>query len=366
MRAVVCRPDGEATVETLAEPTAAAGEVVVAVERVQLSVTECRLFRGDDIAHRAAVDARLASGPSRLFGHEFCATVTATGAGIDRLEVGDRVYAPGKLPCNSCRSCEAGHENACPDRLGIGYELPGALAERVELPAAPLRRVPETVSAAECTALQPLASALVCVLDADIGAGDTVVAVGTGAMGYGCGQLARRFGAGRVIAVDLNPAVLEVAAAQGFETVDANERNPVAAVAALTDGIGADVVFEAVGGAQPTAVEPTTPLGQAFRMARVGGRVVQVGHLEGEVAVEPRRLRADRIDWITPGRGLRQLSPALDTGQLAARLVGEGAIDVDSLVGPELAGLEAFDRAVAIGLDPAGADALGPAQLVVG
>jgi threonine dehydrogenase-like Zn-dependent dehydrogenase len=365
MRAVVCRPGGEASIETFAEPTAAATEVVVAVERVQLSVTECRLFRGDDIAHREAIDARLASGPSRLFGHEFCATIAATGAGIDRLAVGNRMYAPGKLPCHSCQSCKAGQEIACPKRRGIGYELPGALAERVALPAAPLRRVPPTVSAAECTALQPLASALVCVLDADICAGDTIVSVGSGAMGYGCAQLARRFGASRVITVDINPAALEIAASRGFETVDANERDPVAAIAALTDGLGADIVFEAVGGAQRTAIEPTTPLGQAFRMARMGGRVVQVGHLDGEVAVEPRRLRADRIDWIAPGRGLRRLSPGLDTGQLAARLVGEGAIDVHSLVGPELDGLEGFDRAITIGLDPVGAGAPGPGQLVV-
>lgn len=138
------------------------------------------------------------------------------------------------------------------------------------------------------------------------------------------------------------------------------------AIAALIDGPGANIVFEAVGGAQPTAIEPTTPLGQAFRMARVGGRVFQVGLLDGVVAFEPRRLQADRIDWIAPGSGLRKLSPVLNTGQLATRLVGEGAIDVHSLVGAKLAGLEAFDRAATIGLDPAGANALGPAQLVIG
>ena len=54
------------------------------VERVQLNLKEYRLFRGDDIAHREAIDARLASGPSRLFGQEFCATITGTGAIIDR------------------------------------------------------------------------------------------------------------------------------------------------------------------------------------------------------------------------------------------------------------------------------------------
>lgn len=215
MRAVVCRPCGEASIEKFAEPIAAATEVVVAVERVQLSVTECRLFRGDNVAHRDAIDARLASGPSRLFGNEFSATITATGAGIDRLAVGDRVYAPGKLPCHSCSSCEAGQELSCPNRLGIDYELPGALAERVALPAAPLRRVPPTVLAAQCTALQPLASAPVCLLNADICDDDTIVSAGSGAMGYGCAQLARRLGASRVITVEINPAALEIVAPRG-------------------------------------------------------------------------------------------------------------------------------------------------------
>lgn len=363
MEAVVCTDFGESAVREVPRPEPDPEEVLVAVDRVQLSVTECRLYQGDPIAHHETVAARLDAGDGRLFGHEFCATVVDRGGAVTDLAVGDRVYAPGKLPCGTCRYCETGHQTYCPDKRGIGYDVPGALAEFAALPAAPLRAVPDGVSDAACAALQPFASALLCALEAEIDPGDTVCTVGTGVMGYACAQLARSFGAGTVVAVDVVDSVLDRAADRGLHTVDARETGPVAAVEALTDGVGADVVFESVGGDQSGAGEDEEPLAQAFRMARHGGRVVQVGHIVGDLQLTPRQLRLRNIDWINPARGVRQLGPGTDTGAFAATLVADGRVDIESYVTHELDGLGAFERAVEIGLDPGAYDALGPAQI---
>jgi threonine dehydrogenase-like Zn-dependent dehydrogenase len=365
MDAVVCSDFGEATVREVPRPDPGPDEVLVAVERVQLSVTECRLYHGDPIAHHETVAARLAAGDGRLFGHEFCATVVETGAGVDRLAVGDRVYAPGKLPCGSCRHCTTGYAEYCPDRRGIGYDLPGALAEFAALPAAPLRAVPGEISAAECAALQPFASALLCALDAGIEPSDTVCTVGTGVMGYACGQLALSLGAGRVVAVDVVDRKLDLAADRGLVPVDARGTDPVAAVRDLTDGMGADVVFEAVGGDQSHGSDGDDPLARAVRTARNGGTVVQVGHVVGDLTLTPRALRLRNVDWVNPARGVRQVSPGTDTGDLAAALVADGRADIESYVTHELDGLDSFERAVDIGLDPGEYGALGPAQLLV-
>ncbi|WP_276259092.1 zinc-dependent alcohol dehydrogenase [Haloglomus litoreum] len=363
MEAIVCTDFGESTVREVERPDPGPDEVLVAVDRVQLSVTECRLYQGDPIAHHETVRARLEAGDGRLFGHEFCATVVETGAEVGDLAAGDRVYAPGKLPCGSCRYCETGHEEYCPDKRGIGYDLPGALAEFAALPAAPLRAVPDGVSDAACAALQPFASALLCALEADISPGDTVCTVGTGVMGYACGQLALSLGAGTVVAVDVVPAKLDRAADRGLVPVDARESDPVAAVRELTDGVGADVVFEAVGGDQSHGTDGDGPLAGAFRTARNGGTVVQVGHVVGDLTLTPRHLRLRNVDWVNPARGVRQVGPNADTGTLAAALVADDRADIESYVTHELDGLAAFETAVDIGLHPENYDALGPAQL---
>lgn len=365
MEAVVCTDFGEAAVRDVPRPDPAPDEVLVAIKRVQLSVTECRLYGGDPVAHHETVAARIEQGDGRLFGHEFCANVVETGADVSKLAVGDLVYAPGKISCGTCRYCETGYEEYCPDKRGIGYDIPGALAEFAALPAAPLRVVPDEVSAAACAALQPFASALLCTLDAGIEPGDTVCILGTGVMGYACGQLSLTLGGGTAVAIDVVTPKLNIAAKRGLVPIDARERDPVEAVHYLTDGVGADVVFEAVGGNQSHGNEGDDPIAQAFQMVRHGGKVVQVGHVTGDLTLTPRKIRLRNVDWINPARGVRRLGPNSDTGTLAGALVADERVDVESYVTHELDGLMSFPNAVDIGLNPGEYGALGPAQLLV-
>jgi hypothetical protein len=59
------------------------------------------------------------------------------------------------------------------------------------------------------------------------------------------------------------------------------------------------------------------------------------------------------------------VGPGTDTGDLAAALVADGRADIESYVTHELDGLDSFERAVDIGLDPGEYGALGPAQIRV-
>lgn len=365
MRAVLIRDYGDASVEEVPEPRPDEGEVLVEVERVQLSVTECRLYQGAEVAHHEQVSDRLAEGPSRLFGHEFCAKVREIGDEVTSLAVGDRVYAPGKIPCGTCRQCRTGFQLYCSDRTYIGYDIPGALAQYTVIPEVALCPVPETVSAAEVAAMQPLASAALCVHEAETTPGETVAVVGAGVMGTHCGELARLEGADRAIAIDIDPAKLDIADSAGMETIDATTQDPVQAVRGMTDGVGADTVYEAVGGDQRHATRGTDPLAQAIEIARPGGRVVQVGHIAGEIRLDPRTIRAKSLDWINPVAGQTAFTPNATTGERVARLVASGDVTVEAFVSHELAGLDEFETAVAVTLDKRSHDALGPAQLIL-
>lgn len=365
MKAVRCEDFGESTVVDVPRPEPEDDEVLIEVARVQLSVTECQIYRGHEIASYAAVKRTMEDGDGLVFGHEFCGTVVEAGPTVDGFEVGDRVYAPAKIACGECAYCEAGYRQLCGDKETIGMGRPGALAEYVALPAEPLARLPDAVSDAEGAAMQPLASALMCVEDAGISTGDQVAVVGCGVMGYQCGQLALDQGASNVVAVDVDPAKLEHAADRGMEPVDAREADPVAAVESATGGIGADVVIEAVGGEQSHATAGGGPLAQAFSMVRSGGTVGQVGILVDELPIDPRTLRKKSVTWVNPRFGAWQLGPNTHTGTLAPKLVADGRVSISEFLTHELDGLESFEEAVDITADKPDYDALGPAQIVV-
>jgi threonine dehydrogenase-like Zn-dependent dehydrogenase len=365
MKGIVCTHFNESSLEPLPNPSPGPDEVLLRIDRVQLSVTECNLYRGNEIAHYEVVRDRLERGDGRLFGHEFCGTVVDVGERVTSFVEDDRAYAPGKIPCGECRQCATGFELHCPDKTYIGYDIPGALSEYVALPAEPLCVVPDDVSDAEAAALQPLASTALCVEEAGIVPGDVVVVIGTGVMGYQCAQLALIRGAGRVFAVDIDPEKLAAAESQGIEPIDANETDPAAVIRERTNGIGADVAFEAVGGNQTNATAGSDPLAQAFEVVRSGGTVVQVGYIIGDVSLTPRRIRSKSIDWINPVTGATAMTPNSSTGEHVAKLVADGRVSIDEYVTHELNGLERFETAVEITMNKEAYGANGPAQLVL-
>jgi threonine dehydrogenase-like Zn-dependent dehydrogenase len=364
MDAIVCHDYGDATVETVACPTPAADEVLIEVDRVQLSVTECQSFTGR--SRSDTLEEKMYSGHGRLFGHEFCGSVVEVGKLVADLEIGDRVYCPGKITCDDCPLCRAGYLRFCRDKELLGRDRPGALAEYVTLPPAPLTRLPDSISDLEGAAMQPLASSLGYVSQAPIDTGDVVAVLGTGVMGYQCGQAALLEGAGSVIAVDRNPGKLELASDRGMLRINVTETDPVEQVHEYTGSVGADVVFEAIGGQQTDATSGNDPLAQAFSMVRPGGTVVEVGTIIGEVTISPRPLAEQHVTLMNLLGDPIDTGPNSDTGRLAPELVADGRVSIAEYVTHEFSGLDSFDQAVEITLNKKEYDALGPPQLVLG
>ncbi len=365
MRAVVCHGFDEATVEEVDRPTPAANEVLLEIQRVQLSVTECALYQGEAIAHAEAIAERLADGPARLFGHEFCGTVVDRGSDVDTLAVDDRVYAPGKIPCGECAYCNSGFKRYCPSKTYIGYDIPGALAEYAALPAEALCRVSDSLTDSEVASLQPLASSVLCVRDSAIQSGDIVAVIGTGVMGYQCAQLALAEGAQQVLVVDIDAEKLGLAADRGLDPIDGTECDPVDEIMAHTDGVGADVVFEAVGGDQSHATTGSDPIAQAMDAVKAGGTVVQVGYIIGDVTFSARAVRKKSVTWQNPVTGVAPTGPGRDTGDFAAELVASGRVSIAEYTTHERSGLDSFEEIVDITANKAKYGARGPAQLIL-
>lgn len=365
MRAVVCSDFGEWSIEEVPRPSPGPDEVVLSVHQVQLSVTECQRFYGEQVSKREIIRRQMREGDGRVFGHELVGEVTDVGANVTSLSVGDRVYPPAKVTCKSCQYCTSGYPELCVESITIGNGMPGGLAEYVSLPAEILRPVPEGISDAEGAAMQPLNSAIVCTHDAHIQTGDVVAVIGTGVMGTHCGQLALLEGAGSVYGIDVVPEKLEFIEERGMIPIDARERDPVETILEVTNDVGADVVITAVGGDHGHMTEGDSPSAQALEMVRKAGKILQVGIILGETRIVPRKYRSKIVTWINPRRGVISTGPNSDTGDIAPRLVDDGRVVIDRYITHELDGLESFEEAVEITTNKPEYDALGPAQIKI-
>jgi S-(hydroxymethyl)mycothiol dehydrogenase len=175
-------------------------------------------------------------------------------------------------------------------------------------------------------------------LTGNVQRGDSVAVFGCGGVGDAAIVGAVLAGATKVIAVDLDPRKLEIAKQFGAtDTVNASEGDPVAAIQALTDGNGADVVIEAVG--RPEVMK------QAFYARDLAGTLVQVGVPNPTMQIE-----LPMIDFFGRGGALKpswygDCLPSRDFPVLID-LYRQGRLPLDDFVS-ETIGLDEVEEAFA-------------------
>jgi S-(hydroxymethyl)mycothiol dehydrogenase len=261
------------TIETITVPDPGPGEALVRVLACGVCHTDLHYREGginDDFPF--------------LLGHEASGVVEAVGDGVGNVAPGDRVVIAWRAPCGRCRSCAKGKPWYCFDSANATQKM--TLGGAPLSPALGIGAFAEKtlVAAGQCVKIDPAASAAAagligCGVMAGLGAamytgnvqrGDTVAVFGCGGVGDAAIAGARLAGARTIVAVDLDARKLEWAKRFGAtHTVDASATDPVEAVKAATDGLGADVVVEAVG--HPEVLR------QAFFSRDLAGTVVQVG-----------------------------------------------------------------------------------------
>jgi 2-desacetyl-2-hydroxyethyl bacteriochlorophyllide A dehydrogenase len=213
-----------------------------------------------------------------ILGHEFAGVVMDVGSGVNSVRPGQRVTNMSLVADGTCAACRAGRVTQCSGRALFGYSgvyprLDGAQAELVRVPHADtvLSPLPEAVSDEAAVFLADnLPTAYDAVVRGEVTRDDLVCVVGLGAVGLMAVMVALDIGA-TVFAVDGVADRRQLAAALGAQAFEPEEVS--AAIAASTEGLGADVVVEAAG--TPGA------LGAALQLARGRGIVSVVGaHFE--------------------------------------------------------------------------------------
>jgi len=192
----------------------------VNAQQIRVKTDTTLISRGSELFRRYIREEAV---PSSIMGYSLTGTVDAVGAEVTDYGLGERVMVV----------------------------APHAEYVVAEPNAADGRIVPlfDDVSIEEGTFL-PLATSAVAWADSSgVKAGDTVVVLGQGLVGSLMMQVMRAYNPARILTVDALPFRCELSERLGADfSINAAEEHPVQAVHRLTDGKGADLVIDCVGG----------------------------------------------------------------------------------------------------------------------
>lgn len=314
MRALVYHGPGRRSWEDVPDPVIQDPEdAVVRVDAVTICGTDLHILKGDVPTAE----------PPRILGHEAVGTVTEVGAGVRRVQAGDRVLISCISACGRCRFCREARYGQCLGGGGwiLGHRIDGTQAEQVRVPFADTstHALPDSVSDESALMLADIlpTSFEVGVTSGAVRPGDVVAIVGAGPIGLAAIITARLLTPSAIVAVDSAPARRDAAKRFGADAALDPGDDVLGALNDLTDGLGADVAIEAVG--IPETFEMCTSL------VRPGGHVANVG-----VHGSPATLHLETL-WI---RDVTVTMGLVDTNTTPTllRMLASRRLDVDGLV----------------------------------
>lgn len=271
-----------------------------------------------------------------VLGHEAAGVVTEIGSEVTTLKVGDRVCMEPGIPDPNSKATRLGIYNLDPAvRFWATPPVHGVLRASVVHPEAFTFKLPDNVSFAEGAMVEPLAVGMHAANKAQIRPGDVAVVIGAGPIGILNALAALAGGCSQIILSDVQQPKLDLAARLGpIVPVNVAKENLVDVVMKLTDGWGADIVFECSGNAKAAA--------SVFDLICPAGRVVYVG-LPGEpipydvVAASVKEARVEHVFRYA------HVYPR------ALALMGSGKLDVKPLITDTFGfadSIKAFDYAL--------------------
>lgn len=229
-----------------------------------------------------------------LLGHEGSGYIDAVGDGVETLSVGDPVVIAYRAPCGACPACLRGDPRRCwaalrPQQRITRKSDNALLSQVLRCGTFSTHTVVHAKAAIKMPAEMPLdrACLLACGVITGVGAalntapvfaGANVAVFGCGGVGISVVQGAKLAHAKRVIAVDISETKLSWARQFGAtHTVLSGSVDPVEAVRLISDGVGVDFAYEAVG--IPQTID------QSVRSLAYGGTAVHIGLPEDEKEV---------------------------------------------------------------------------------
>jgi len=273
LKALIIKQPGEAVVQSVPDPLVKGDDLLLKVRMIGLCGSDLNSFRGKN---------PLVSYP-RIPGHEVAATVVQ---GNSQVAAGTDVTMSPYTNCGRCASCRRNRPNACQFNETLGVQRDGALTEYITMPAEKVYTA--QLSIKELCLVEPLTVGFHSAARGRVTAQDTVVVFGCGGVGLGA-VAACHFRGARTIAVDVADGKLALAQKAGADyAINSKQESLHEKLLALSDGLGPDVVIEAIG------------MPQTFRAAveevAFTGRVVYIGYAKEPVSYETRLFVQQELD----------------------------------------------------------------------
>ncbi|RGY98276.1 alcohol dehydrogenase catalytic domain-containing protein [Clostridium sp. AM58-1XD] len=270
MKAMVLTAYNHLELQEVPVPVPQRNEVLCKIKAVAICGSDPQIIRGD----------RPGEWPQKfphILGHEWAGEIVALGEGVTEFQIGDRVAGEAHAGCGYCRNCLAGNYTIClnygkPETGArhFGFNYNGANCEYNAYPTKAVHRIPDGLSYDHAALCDICGVAMHCIDRVGITTAGTVAIFGPGPAGVAAMQIAKGYGAARVIMIGRGDRLQHAKESGADYIVDINKEDPVEAVRKITNGFGVDEVLECSGGA-------ATPV-QGMKMLKRGGRMGLVGH----------------------------------------------------------------------------------------
>ncbi|KAA8679072.1 zinc-dependent alcohol dehydrogenase [Clostridium sp. HV4-5-A1G] len=228
--------------EDVPKPEIDDNEVLIRVKAVGVCGTDYHMWTGGVITEVPLI-----------VGHEFCGVVEEIGDKVTSVKLGYKVVSRLNMGvCGICRSCLTGNPHMCVHRQCPGFKIQGAYAEYIAVDSKQLIKLDNSVSYEEGALVEPMAIVATALLErTKIEPEDVVVIFGPGPIGLIAMQMAKVYGASKVIMVGTNvDEALRMPLAKKLGSdfvINAQKQNAEKEIMKLTCGEGADLVVEASG-----------------------------------------------------------------------------------------------------------------------
>ena len=281
MKAVVLREKGKISVEDVPKPPLARDEVMLRVTDCGICGSDIRYLHGENPWAQHTLGEMRTNPSNIILGHEVVGVVEEAGEDADKSLIGKRVAVLSFRVDETCFWCRHGERELCPNTKHMGHGAGwgeqnlyyGGMAEYVPVWATHVYPLPDHVSSADATLLDPLGVAVHAVELAKPIAGESALVIGTGVIGLLTIQVLKAYGATEIICADLDDMHLDRGSKLGANrTINVKSQDLGAIVNETTDGIGARIIIDTVG----------RPLNEIMPIMARGGRLINLALHERE------------------------------------------------------------------------------------
>ena len=263
-------------------PVPKAGEVLIRIMKIGVCGSDIHVWHGKHPFTSYPVTQ----------GHEVSGEIAALGAGVESLEVGQKVTIQPQVVCGKCYPCRHGKYNLCETLKVMGFQTTGVASEYFAVDAAKVTPLPQEMSFDEGAMIEPLAVAVHAVRKFGDMQGMRVAVLGAGPIGILVAQAAKGMGAESVLITDISDLRLEKSRQCGVDfCVNTREADFGEALVSSFGPDKADVIYDCAGN--------NVTMGQAIRCARKGSTIILVAVFAGMAEVDLAVLNDHELDLNT-------------------------------------------------------------------